>query len=212
MNSLRTWEVGADISWLPVSTKTMDLQSIKNFGRQTSVLVALLLLLPIQLSLASQPIPAYSVKKDFWFKTSNILSYLCSSLSAACAAFFWFRHYCFIRYMNLASWFKEVSPPNNWETSIFMLSVDITSGQKFYWTSHQKACCTDLVLHQNRSFLPLVRLLEIPKVAESLFFSPSAQLPAFAVAGINIKTDCNITLQTIDFVWFENTFVIAGYF
>ena len=32
---------------------------------KVTVLVALLLLLPIQLSLASQPIPAYSVKKDF---------------------------------------------------------------------------------------------------------------------------------------------------
>ena len=76
------------LSWLSLSTQTMDMQSFRNFQpTKVSVLVALLLPLLIQLSLASQPIPAYSVKKDFWFKTSKYLSYLCSSLSAAWAAF-----------------------------------------------------------------------------------------------------------------------------
>ena len=124
MNSLRTWEVGADISWLPLSATTMDLQSFRNFQpTKVSVLVTLLLPLLIQLSLASLPIPAYSVKKDFWFKISKILSYLCSSLSAACAVFFWFWRYRLIRSMNIANLFKEKSPPDNWEASIFMLSV-----------------------------------------------------------------------------------------
>ena len=41
----------------------MDTQGFKNFHRQVRVLVALLLPLLIQLSLASPPIPAYSVKK-----------------------------------------------------------------------------------------------------------------------------------------------------
>ena len=76
------------LSWLPLSSTTMDVQSFRNFQpTKVSVLVTLLLPLPIQLSLASQPIPAYSVKKDFWSKTSKYLSYLCSSLSAAWAAF-----------------------------------------------------------------------------------------------------------------------------
>ena len=89
------WEIWTQIlrSWCNyfmitiVSTDNGYAEFQKHRPTKVSVFVTLLLPLLIQLSLASQPIPAYSVKKDFWFKTSNILSYLCSCLSAACAAF-----------------------------------------------------------------------------------------------------------------------------
>lgn len=125
------------LSWLPLSATTMDVQSFKNFhllsfGSRCSAASS-------SRSLSSAPADS-SFKKEYYYQTSKYLSYLCSSLSAAWAAFSVFWLYRFIRLMKSAILFKEISPPNNWETSIFMLSVDITAGQKSYWTSHHWIC------------------------------------------------------------------------
>ena len=112
----KSCEVGVIISWLSLSTQTMICRVLGTSVAKLRFLKLCCFLFKIAFLRSCRfQLP----KKNYNTRQANFCPICVPASQQLVPKFFWFRHYCFIRYMNLASWFKEVSPPDNWEASIF---------------------------------------------------------------------------------------------